>query len=82
MLVLFALRVGLDQRRVAKDDLANATLDAVFVQRRVEVDEAFVFPGNRKASTLHHFVTAPTAVEAVHIRIRPGGRGTAERGKI
>ena len=82
MLVLLTIGVSLDQRRIAQDDFAHAALDAVFVQRRVEVDEAFVFPGNRKASTLHHFVTAPTAVEAVHIRIRPGGRGTAERGKL
>ena len=77
VLVLFPLSVGLDQRRISQDDLANATLDAVFVERRVEVDEAFVFTGNRQTSTLHHFVTASTAVEAVHVRTPSGGRGIA-----
>ena len=61
--MLLSRCMSLDERRVVEDDFADAAFHAVFILRRVEVDEALLFPGNRKTPTLHHLVTVPTAVE-------------------
>ena len=76
--MLLPVGVVVDERGIAQHDLANATFDAVFVERRGEVDEALVFSRDRQATTIHDFVTAATAVEASHVRIHSArGRGNA-----
>ena len=72
VLMLLSRCMSVDERRVAQDDFADAAFHAVFVERRVKVDEALVFPGNGKTAAVHHLVTVPTAVETSQIQVSSG----------
>ena len=81
MLMLLPVGVVFDERGITQHDFANATFDAIFVERRVEVDKALVLSRDGQATTIHDFVTAATAMEASHVRIHSARRrgNAAER---